>query len=60
MGHTTAISDDIKSRIPALQILIQLYFHIIEFYFHTIQQGIIVCGTRCNLIERIDHLHDTV
>ena len=40
MCNTTSVTDHIQSLMAAFQILIDLYFHIIEFYFHTEYPGI--------------------
>ena len=60
MCNTTSVTDHIQSLIAAFQILIDLYFHIVEFYLHTIEKGIVICCTRCYLIQSIDHLNDSI
>lgn len=51
MGYTAAIPDNVKPFISCFQIIVNLNLHIVEFDFHTIEQGIIVCRTRRNLIN---------
>ena len=40
--------------------LINVHFHIVEFYFHAVEQRVIICRTRSDLIKRIDHLDNSV
>ena len=60
MGHAAAITDEIKSLIAALQILINIRLHVVDFDFHTLTQGILVGCTGSDLVQRIDHLDNTV
>ena len=60
MCHPTAVSDDIETFVDAFKMLIKLYFHIIKFHFHTIKQCVIVCRSRCDLVQCIDHLNDAI
>ena len=60
MCHSTSISDHIQTFMAAFEILIDVYFHIIEFHFHTVKKRVIVRRSRCYFIQRIDHLHDTI
>ena len=60
MGDTAAITNDIQTLIGCFQFFIHSYFHVIEFYFHAIQQCIIIGSTGSNLIQRIDHFDDTI
>ena len=60
VGHAASVTDDIQARVFALEILVNLHFHIIELNFDTVQQGIVVGGTRCNFVQSVDHLDDTV
>ena len=60
MGNAASVTDDIEPFVRAFQILIDIHFHIIEFHFDTVQQGIVICRTRCDLIQGVDHLDDTV
>ena len=60
VGNAASVTDDIESFVRAFQILIDIHFHIIEFHFDTVQQGIVICRTRCDLIQGVDHLDDTV
>ena len=43
-----------------LQFLIHINFHIVEFDFHAIEQCVLICCTRCNLVKRIDHLDNAI
>ena len=55
-----AVAYDIESLILRFEILVCIDFHIVEFDFHAIEQGIIVCCSGGNLIEGINHLHYAV
>ena len=44
----------------AFQMLIQLHFHIIELHLNAIKQRIVIGRTRCNLIQCINHLNNTI
>ena len=39
MGYTAAIPDNVKPFISCFQIIVNLNLHIVEFDFHTIEQG---------------------
>ena len=58
--HTASVSDHIEPFVRRLQILIKLYFHIVELHFHTVEQCIIIRRSRRDLIDSLDHLNDTV
>ena len=60
MGHAASVTDDVQPRIDALQMFVQRNLHIVELDFHTIKKGIVVGCSRSDLIQCIDHLHDTV
>ena len=45
MCHSTSISDHIQTFMAAFEILIDVYFHIIEFHFDTVQQQRSVSST---------------
>ena len=60
VGNAASVADDIKTFVGAFQMLIDIHFHIIEFHFDTVQQSIVICRTRCDLIQGIDHLDDTI
>ena len=40
MGDAAAVPDDIEAFMAALKVFVQRNFHVIEFYFHAVQQGI--------------------
>ena len=60
MCHAAAVTDDVEAFVAALKMLIQFYFHVVEFYFHTVEQSVIICSTRSNLVQSVDHFHDAV
>ncbi len=60
MGDAAAIADDIQPIIAAHQLFIDGNLHIIELYLYTIKQSIVICGTRCDLIQCVDHLYNAV
>ena len=60
MCHTAAVTDDVESFVAAFQIFIQFHFHIVEFYLNAVQQSIIICSTRSNFIQCIDHFDNAI
>ena len=60
MSNTAAVTNDIQAGIAGLQLLIDLYFHIVELDFHTVQQRIIICRTGGNFIQGINHLDNAI
>ena len=50
VGNAASVADDIKTFVGAFQMLIDIHFHIIEFHFDTVQQSIVICRARCDLI----------
>ena len=42
MSHTAAVTDDVQALVTAFQMFVQFHFHIIEFDFHTVEQGIVI------------------
>ena len=60
MGDAAAVTDNKETGISGLQFLIDFYFHVVEFDFHTVEQSIIIGGAGCNLIQCVDHLDDAV
>ena len=44
----------------AFKVIVNINLHIIELDFHTVEQRIVICGPRRNLVKRIDHLYDSV
>ena len=53
VGNAASVADDIKTFVGAFQMLIDIHFHIIEFHFDTVQQSIVICRARCDLIQGI-------
>ena len=60
MSHTAAVTDDVQALVTAFQMFVQFHFHIIELDFHTVEQGIVIGGTGCDLVQCVDHFDDTV
>ena len=58
--HTAAVADDVQAGVIGLEIFIQADFHVVEFYFHAVEQGVVVGCARRDLVQGIDHLDDTV
>ena len=54
------VADDIQSLMAGLQIAVDFDFHIVEFYFDAVQQGVIVGGTGRDFIQRVNHFDDAV
>ena len=53
-------SDDVKSLIFALKLIVKLYLHVVELDLYAVKQGIVICSSRCYLVERVYHLNDSV
>ena len=60
MGDAAAVAYDVKALIFGFQILVKLHFHVIEFYFHTVEQGIVIGCAGGDFIQCLDHLYDAV
>ena len=60
MGHAAAVTDDVKALVTAFQVLVQFHFHVVEFDLHAVEQGIVIGGTGCDLVQGVDHLNDAV
>ena len=60
VGHATAVANDVKTFVAGLQILIDVNFHVVEFDLNAIQKSIIICSSRCNFVQCLDHLDDAV
>ena len=60
MGHAAAVADDIESFVQSFEVFVQFHFHVIELYLHAVEQRVVVGRTRRDLVQRIDHLDDTV
>ena len=60
VGDTAAVADDEEALAAGLQVFIYFDLHVLEFDFYAIQQRIIVCRSRSDLIKRIDHLDNAV
>ncbi len=60
MGDTAAVADDIQAVVAALEVIIYLYFHIIEFNLYAVKKSILVCRTGGNFIEGLDHFDNAV
>ena len=60
MGHTAAVSDDEQSWMTGLEMLVQRHLHIIKLNLHAIEQRIVIGCTWCDLVQRVDHLDDSV
>ena len=60
MSHTASIADHIQSLMDRLKVLVQLHFHVVELHFYTIEERIVICRTRCDLVQCVHHLDDAV
>ena len=60
MGHAATVSDNKETLVAGFQIFVDLDLHVVEFNLNAIKQSIIICGSRCDLIQSIDHLDDAV
>ena len=60
MGDAAAVTDDVQAGVAGLQLLVDLYFHVVEFDLHAVQQGVVICSTGGYLVQCVDHLNDAV
>ena len=58
--NAASVTDHIQSFIFGFKIFIDVYFHVIEFNFHTIKQGIIIGSTWSDFVKGIDNLNDSI
>ena len=52
-----AVTYDIEPLVLRFEILVCIDFHIVEFDFNDLEQGILVSCSGGNLIEAINHIH---
>ena len=60
VGNSAAIADDKQALMPGFQMLVHLYFHVVEFDLHTVQKRIVVCRSGGNLVQSVNHLNDAI
>ena len=60
MGDTAAVADDVKALVAGFQLFADLYLHIVELDFHTVQEGVFVGGAGSYLVQGVDHFNDAV
>ena len=61
MGDAAAIANDVKAgMLVGFQFFIHLNLHIVELDLHAVEERIVICGARRDLVERVDHLDDAV
>ena len=60
MGNAAAVTDDVESIMTGHQVVIHFHLHVVEFNLHSIKKSVIICRTRCHLIQGINHLDNTV
>lgn len=58
--HAAAVSDNKETLVASFQIFVDLNLHVVEFNLHAIKQSIVIRGSRCDLIQGIDHLDDAI
>ena len=58
--HTAAVSDNKETLVAGFQIFVDLNLHVLEFNLHAIKQSIVIRGSRCDLVQGIDHLDDAI
>ena len=51
MGDATAVSDDVQTLVPGLQLLVDFHFHVVELDLHAVEQGIVVGGAGGHLVQ---------
>ena len=58
--YAAAVTDHIQTRILCLKVFVQIHFHIVEFHFYAVQQGIVVRRAWGDFVQGLDHLNDAV
>ena len=60
MCNTAAVTDDIKSLVGRLEMLVNINFHIIELDLNTVEKCVIIGCAGGNFVKSINHFDDTV
>ena len=58
--HAAAVSDNKETLVTGFQIFVDLNLHVVEFNLHAIKQSVVIRGSRCDLVQGIDHLDDAI
>ena len=60
VGDATSVSDHVQTFVAAFEVVVDLNFHVVEFNFHAVQKGIVVCSSRSYFVQGVDHFDDAV
>ena len=60
VGDAAAVADDKQAGIAGFQLLARFHFHVVELYFHAVEQGVVVGGAGGDLIQGVDHFDDAI
>ena len=60
VGDAAAVADDKQAGIAGFQLLAHFHFHVVELYFHAVEQGVVVGGAGGDLDQGVDHFDDAI
>ncbi len=60
MCNAGSVADDVESLALCLKVLVKFYFHIVELDLYAVEQRVVVCCSRCDLVKGVNHLDDIV
>ena len=60
VGDAGAVADDEEAGDSGFEVGVYFDFHVIEFDFDAVEEGIVVSGAGCDLIEGVDHFDNAV
>ena len=60
MGDAAAVSDEVEAAVAAFQIPVYRHFHVVELDLHAVEQGVLIGGAGCHLIQGVDHFNNAV
>ena len=60
VGDAAAVADDKQAGVAGFQLLAHFHFHVVELYFHAVEQGVVVGGAGGDLIQGVDHFDDAI
>ena len=60
VGDATSVSDHVQTFVAAFEVVVDLNFHVVEFNFHAVQKGIVVCSYPIEVLQGGEHLDEAV
>ena len=60
VSDTTSIADYEKILVASLKMIVNLNLHVVELNLNTLEKCVIVCGTRRDVIQCVDHFDDAI